>query len=190
MNKLPITLLLFGLIPFGAGLLVLAIHILRRTLSGNVLAELSLTGKSTDFRIAEQGTYAIWQKGPLFSLTPVNQFVPIIVHASSGNRLEIRRTLVGAAMNDGVKARSELFTFWAEAGTYRLIFGNGSSLSALEHWLSKPFRPLLTPVDLGQYVIQVRESQPVYYTCIGSLLILLAGICIIGGIISGVLSML
>ena len=43
-------------------------------------------------------------------------------------------------------------------------------------------------VDYDKYFIQVRESQPIVHVLIGIILLILAGFCIIGGLVFGILA--
>jgi hypothetical protein len=80
----------------------------------------------------------------------------------------------------------ELFTFTAIAGDYILELTEGSSITALESIAGKAIGG--RPVDTAQYFLQVRENPPFYYTIIGIPLIILSGLCIVGGLVLGILA--
>lgn len=192
MNGLLIKIACFSVVPIGGFLLVRGLRMVRNVFSGNVLAELPFTAKrqaiGADFSVVRKGTYAIWKKGRLFTVVPLSQFVPRISHQPTGSQLTLHRSLFRVSSNDGTTARTELFTFSAEAGRYQLTLVDGASISRLEHRLSKFLTALFKPAAPDEYVIQIRESQPVHYVLAGFLMLLLGGICIIGGLIAGFLS--
>jgi len=80
----------------------------------------------------------------------------------------------------------ELFRFTAPAGKYTLKLIPGSSISTVENSIVN----LLTAkmVDYDKYFIQVRKSQPTFLVFIAIALIVLAGLCIIGGLVLGLLA--
>lgn len=80
----------------------------------------------------------------------------------------------------------ELYRFKAPAGEYKLELTEGSSISSAENSLLKVVPARM--VDYDKYFIQVRESQPRYIALAGMVLIALAGLCIIGGLVFGILA--
>ena len=80
----------------------------------------------------------------------------------------------------------ELFRFSAPAGKYRLELVEGSSISKIENSFIK--RLPVKMVDFDKYYIQVRKSQSLIILIAGIVLITFAGLCIIGGLVLGILS--
>ena len=80
----------------------------------------------------------------------------------------------------------ELFRFTALPGKYKLELTPGSSISGIENSLINLIPAKM--VDYDKYFIQVRESQPVFLLFVGIVLIVLAGFCIIGGFVIGLLA--
>ena len=80
----------------------------------------------------------------------------------------------------------ELFRFSAPAGKYTLKLIPGSSISAVENSIINLLPAKM--VDYDKYFIQVRESQPTFLVFVAIALIVLAGFCIIGGFVFGLLA--
>jgi len=80
----------------------------------------------------------------------------------------------------------ELYRFYAPGGRYIFNLAEGSSITKAEKKLID-----LTPakrVDPDKYFIQVRESQSRLVLAAGIILITLSGLCIIGGLVLGILA--
>ncbi len=80
----------------------------------------------------------------------------------------------------------ELYRFYAPGGKYIFKLAEGSSVTKAEKKLID-----LIPakkVDPDKYFIQVRESQSSLVLAAGIILITLSGLCIIGGLVLGILA--
>lgn len=180
-----INYLLFLLIPLGALILLKAIRVVRNGFAGQVLLEVPFRQKTGDFEIKEPGVYAIWQKGEYFRKLPVDQFRPVITNIQTKEQIRLIPSIFRPNSNDGRMVKIELFRFSADPGTYTLEIGPGSSVSALEGFVSKLFSA--RKVNLDHYSLLVRESLPFYMFIAGLLLLLLGSFCIIGGLVAGIL---
>ena len=180
-----IRILLFLLIPLGALLLVFSIRLIRKSFGGETLLELPFLRKTGNFRIEKAGTYAIWQKGQYLRKLPVDQFKPEITRLDTGQKISLTPSLFRPNANDGITFRMELFRFQAAPGLYSLTLTEGSSISAPERWLSRLFP--VKKVDISQYFVLIRESQPFHWLIMGILLIVLCGFMMIGGLVGGIL---
>jgi len=79
-----------------------------------------------------------------------------------------------------------LYRFSAPAGNFIMELTEGSSISAVENSLIGLIPAKM--VDYDKYFIQVRESQPIIFVVLGIVMIVLAGLCIIGGLVIGILA--
>lgn len=181
-----IQLLFFSLIPVGVFVLIKAIKILRRTFNGEVIIDIPFSCKISDFEITKPGVYAIWHKGQVFRKAPLNIFKPRIRNEVNREEITLIPSLFRPNSNNGRTGRMELFRFTATIGKYRLELAEGSSVTLFEQAISSLFP--LKKVDPGDYYIQIRESQAFFYVLIGISLISLAGLLIIGGLVSGILA--
>jgi hypothetical protein len=181
-----LAIIFFCLIPVGIVILLYSIKLVRKSFSGDIILEISFTQKSADFVITKPGNYSIWHKGQFFRKAPLNQFKPVIINKSTGDKIWLSPSIFRPNSNNGVTARMELFRFILPAGKYRLELDEGSSISGFENSIIRYFP--VRQADLDKYFIQVRESQPSIFVIFGIILISLAGLCIIGGLIFGILA--
>jgi hypothetical protein len=80
----------------------------------------------------------------------------------------------------------ELFRFSAPAGKYFLELADGSSITVTERTLLR-----LLPVkmvDYNKYFIQIRKTSSVFLVLAGIVSAVLAGLCMIGGLVFGILA--
>lgn len=96
--------LLFGLSLAGIPLLVFAIRLISGAFAEKILVEVPYRKKEASFLIATAGTYAIWQKAPLFK-TPVGEFRPQVRSSASGQPLALRASLLRPTVNNGLTGR-------------------------------------------------------------------------------------
>lgn len=179
-------LLFFLLIPVGIVLMIFSIKMMRNTFSGNIILEIPFSQKSALLVIDKPGNYSIWHKGQFFRRAPLDQFKPVITNESDGTEIRLSSILFRPNSNNGTTARMELFRFSAPAGKYRLELVEGSSISKIENSFIK--RLPVKMVDFDKYYIQVRKSQSLIILIAGIVLITFAGLCIIGGLVLGILS--
>ncbi len=179
-------LLFFLLIPVGIVLMIFSIKMMRNTFSGNIILEIPFSQKSALLVIDKPGNYSIWHKGQFFRRAPLDQFKPVITNESDGTEIRLSSILFRPNSNNGTTARMELFRFSAPAGKYRLELVEGSSILKIENSFIK--RLPVKMVDFDKYYIQVRKSQSLIILIAGIVLITFAGLCIIGGLVLGILS--
>lgn len=179
-------LVFFSLIPAGIILLIISINSVRKTFSGDIILNLPYLQKSSQFVLTGQANYSIWHQGQFFRKAPLDEFKPEITNRWNGQKIRLIPSLLRPNANNGKSARMELYRFTAPAGEYVLELKEGSSVSPVENNIIS-----LIPakkVDYDKYFIQVRESQPRILAFIGIFLIGLAAICIISGLVLGILA--
>ncbi len=187
MNKSKtIQVLLFGLIPVGMVILFFSISLVKKTYSSNIILEIPYARKSAEFILDKPGNYSIWHKGQFFRKTPLDEFRPEIIDLSTGSKIKLSSRLFRPNANNGMDARMEIFRFSAPQGKYMLEMKEGSSISSAEHRLISTIPTRM--VDYDKYFIQVRESLPLLLTLSGIAAIVLGGFCIIGGLVTGIIS--
>jgi hypothetical protein len=179
-------ILFFSLIPLGIIILIFSVKLVQKTFSGNIILELPYLRKSSEFLLTKPGNYSVWHKGQFFRKAPLDQFRPEITSKSTGLKIKLWPSLFRPNANDGRTARMELYRFTAPAGEYKLELTEGSSISFAEKSIIRVVPARM--VEYDKYFIQVRESQPRFVAMIGIGLITLAGLCIIGGLVFGILA--
>ena len=178
--------LFFCLIPVGIVILIFSIKLVKKTFSGDIILEIPYTRKSAEFILTKPGNYSIWHKGQFFRKAPLDEFKPEIIDKSTGQKIKLSSSLFRPNSNNSKVARMQLYRFSATAGNYILELAEGSSISDVENNIIRLLPAKM--VDYDKYFIQVRESQPLFHVLIGIVLIVLAGLCIIGGLVFGILA--
>jgi hypothetical protein len=178
--------LFFCLIPVGIIILIFSVRFVRKTIFGNIILEIPYSQKSAEFILTSPGNYSIWHRGQFFRKAPLNEFKPEIINKSTGLKTGLSSSLLRPNANNGKTARMELYRFSAPAGEYMLKLTEGSSISDAENRLIRLLPAKM--VDYEKYFIQVRESQSFFYVLIGIGLLVLSGLCIIGGLVLGILA--
>ena len=187
--KMPILyyrILFFCLIPIGIVTLVFGIRLLRKSFNGTVLLESAFDKPTACFSVTKSGVHSVWMKGPLFRRTPINKLHPQIFNEATKEEISLNTSLLSPRSNGFSTGRMELYTFSAEAGSYRLEITEGSGISGVQQWLASAFPA--RNVDLKKYFIQIRESQSPLYTLLAIPVILAGGFGIIGGFVLGLLA--
>ena len=179
-------ILLFCLIPIGITGLIFSIRLVQKSFSGNIILEIPYRQKYAEFILAKPGSYSIWHKGQFFRKAPLDEFRPEITDGSTGVKTNLRSMLFRSNTNDGRTARMELFQFTAPAGRYILELKEGKSISSIESRAINLIPARM--VDYDKYFIQIRESQPLFMMLGGILFIALSGVCIICGLVLGILA--
>ena len=179
-------ILLFCLIPIGITGLIFSIRLVQKSFSGNIVLEIPYSQKSSELILTKQGSYSIWHKGQFFTKAPLDEFRPEITDTSTGLKTKLTSMLFRPNANNGRTARMELFRFTAPAGRYLLELKEGKSISGIESRAINLIPARM--VDYDKYYIQVRESQPLYLLAAGIALVVLFSLCIIGGLVFGILA--
>ena len=179
-------ILFFCLIPVGIIILIFSIRLVKKTFSGDIILEIPYSQKSGELILTRSGNYSIWHKGQFFRKAPLDEFKPKITDLSTGLTIQLSSRLFRPNANNGRDARMEIFRFSAPPGKYMLELKEGSSISGAEQSLIGAIPTGMVDYDI--YFIQVRESQPLLLSLSGSAAIVLGGLCIIGGLVSGILS--
>ena len=185
-RSIAIRFLFLGLIPLGTALLIFSVRLVRKSWSGKVILEIPYTLKSAEFSLDKPGNYAIWHQGRFFTRAPLDEFRPEVTDLSTGDRLRLSSRLFRPHGNNGRNARMELFRFKALPGTYRLELKEGSSISGAENRLIGTIPA--KRVEDESYFIQIRESQSRLLSLTGIIGMVLGGLCITGGLVSGILT--
>jgi len=181
-----VQILFFCCIPLGVFILIKAIRLVKKTFNGEIILEIPFSQKISTFEITKPGVYSIWHKGKIFRKAPLDKFKPLIRNAVTKEEIVLIPSFFRPNSNNGRTGRMELFRFSAPAGKFKLELTEGSSVTSLEQAISGLFP--LKQVDVDHYFIQVRESQPLLFVILGIVMLVLSGLCIIGGLVIGILA--
>ena len=176
----------FCLIPVGIVILICSIKFLNKAFNGDIVLEIPFSRKSAELILTKSGNYSIWHKGQFFRRAPLDEFRPEIVSKSTGEKIRLTSLLLRPNTNNGKTARMEIFRFSAPAGKYILELTEGSSITGIENWFIRQLPVKM--VDYDKYFIQVRESTSLFFVLISIIILVVAGLCIIGGLVLGILA--
>jgi len=186
MNTVFYQIFFFCLIPVGIFILIKTIKLVGKSFSGDIILEIPYSLKSSGFEITKSGVYSVWHKGRIFRKAPLDKFKPHIINEVTREEIALSPSIFRPNSNNGSTGRMELYRFSAPAGKYLLELKEGSSISLVDRGINHLFP--LKMVDLENYFIQIRKSQPFYFVLIGILLLIIAGFLIIGGLVFGILA--
>ncbi|RZJ82414.1 MAG: hypothetical protein EOO47_00650 [Flavobacterium sp.] len=139
-----------------------------------------------NFSVQKAGNFSIWLKAPILSRTPIDLYKPEIFNSETKEELPISYSYTGMHSNNFSDGRAEIFTFTAPIGNYNLSLIEGTSATGLDRLVT-----IISPagnLNLSNYAIQVRESQPQYYAYLAIPIIILGGAGILGGFVIGLLA--
>lgn len=179
-----VRILSFCLVPIGVWLLIKGIQWIRRSFKGQILLELPYTTGTAVFEVMKPGVYALWQRGQLFKKTPVDKFKPVLYHVETDTAIRLQYSILRPSVNDFDHGRTELYTFYANAGIYKLELQEGSNVSAVEQAVAA----MLPLPNMGHenYSIQIRKSQAQIFVFLSIPMILLGITGIMGGLVMGI----
>ena len=106
------------LIPIGITLAVISGKHIFRSATAEMVYEMPCSKGEGVFRISEKGNYGIWISGKLFSKSPVGDFGFNVINQQTGNKIPLSLILMRTSVNGFKTARLELYSFYAEEGTY------------------------------------------------------------------------
>lgn len=181
-----IRILFFCLIPVGSYILIRGIKLLKKSLNGRILLEFPYTQQAGTFSVSKPGNFSIWLKAPILSRTPIDLYQPQILNLDTKEELPISYSYTGMQSNSFSDGRAEIFTFAAQIGNYNLSLIEGNSTTGLDSLVT-----IISPagnLNLSNYTIQVRESQPQYVAYLAIPIIILGGAGILGGFVIGLLA--
>lgn len=149
------------LIPVGITLAVITGKHIFRSATAEMVYEMPCSNGESVFTISDNGNYGIWINGKLFSKSPLGDFGFNIIDQRTGNRILLSPILMRTSVNGFKTSRLELYSFYAEEGTY-VISLNGEA-SAFDKGIAA-VRNTITqqPVDYSLYSVQIRKHSPVY----------------------------
>lgn len=149
------------LIPIGITLAVISGKHIFRSATAEMVYEIPCSKGEGVFRISEKGNYGIWISGKLFSKSPVGDFGFNVINQQTGNKIPLSLILMRTSVNGFKTARLELYSFYAEEGTY-VISLDGES-NAFDKGIAAVRNTIIQkPIDYSLYSVQIRKHSPVY----------------------------
>lgn len=175
-------------IPIGFYVLVKTYRLGKKIFNPHIIFELPFKDSEGDFVIEKAGRYSIWQKGKLFSQSPVDKIRPQIVDLETGKIVPRYGSILRPHINGSSSGSMELFNLKLEKGSYRLQIVDGSSISKSESIISAPIAAIAPGFDPDKFSFFVRKRMNPLYILGFVWLIFLCIALIVGGFIMGLVA--
>ena len=154
----------FGLmIPLGLLLLVLSIKHTVKVYTITAIHDMPYRTDKGIFTIQTAGRYGIWLNGNRFKKAPLGLFGLQLINCETEKEVPLRANLIPVSVTKVIDVRLELYTFYANPGTYQLLFNDKSSP------MSKIFGPISRFLiggkdDYSSYSIRIYPHQSMIYS--------------------------
>lgn len=118
----------FGLmIPLGLLLLVLSIKHTVKVYTVTAIHDMPYRTDKGIFTIQTAGHYDIWLNGNRFKKAPLGLFGLQLINCETEKEVPLRANLIPVSVTKVIDVRLELYTFYANLGTYQLLFNDKPS---------------------------------------------------------------
>lgn len=118
----------FGLmIPLGLLLLVLSIKHIVKVYTVTAIHDMPYRTDKGIFTIQTAGRYGIWLNGNRFKKAPLGLFGLQLINCETEKEVPLRANLIPVSVTKVIDVRFELYTFYANPGTYQLLFNDKPS---------------------------------------------------------------
>lgn len=118
----------FGLmIPLGLLLLVLSIKHTVKVYTVTAIHDMPYRTDKGIFTIQIAGRYGIWLNGNRLKKAPLGLFGLQLINCETEKEVPLRANLIPVSVTKVIDVRFELYTFYANPGTYQLLFNDKPS---------------------------------------------------------------
>ena len=153
----------------GVFILFKVIPVITKIVTEKPVMSLPLTQESGMFEVPTAGDYSIWQKGNGSRRTRIEMGMPVVIQASSGLIIPLRRTGGMITANDGSGTRRQLYTFSVPVqGAYRIELPPDAAAARN---------------NSSSFSLEIRKPMPVVRLVLGILAIILGFALVVGGIV-------
>ena len=115
------------MIPLGLVLLVLSIKHTVKVYKVKAIHDMPYRTDKGIFTIQTAGRYGIWLNGNRFKKAPLGLFGLQLINCETEKEVPLRANLIPVSMTKVIDVRLELYTFYANPGTYQLLFNDKPS---------------------------------------------------------------
>lgn len=170
------------LIPIGISLLFLSIKKVIHFANAEIVYEMPCTNSEGVFTIKAEGRYGLWISGKLFTKPPIGEFGFRVINQHTGKEIPLSSILLRSNVNGFKTGRIELYTFYAEEGTYIISLDGEASVrdkmgAFVRNMINKQF------VDYSLYSVQIRKHTSSYVLMLYIFGIIFASMATLAGII-------
>lgn len=119
-----ITLLM---IPIGLFLLVISLRYMVKIFTISPIHDMPYRTDKGIFTIETAGRYGVWLNGNRFKKSPLGMFGLQLINCETEKEVSLRANLIPVSVTKVIDVRLELYTFYANPGTYQLLFNDKPS---------------------------------------------------------------
>lgn len=119
-----ITLLM---IPIGLFLLVISLRYMVKIFTISAIHDMPYRTDKGVFTIETAGRYGVWLNGNRFKKSPLGMFGLQLINCETEKEVPLRANLIPVSVTKVIDVRLELYTFYANPGTYQLLFNDKPS---------------------------------------------------------------
>ena len=115
------------MIPIGLFLLVISLRYMVKIFTISPIHDMPYRTDKGIFTIETAGRYGIWLNGNRFKKAPLGLFGLQLINCETEKEVPLRANLIPVSVTKVIDVRLELYTFYANPGTYQLLFNDKPS---------------------------------------------------------------
>ena len=115
------------MIPIGLFLLVTSLRYMVKIFTISAIHDMPYRTDKGIFTIQTAGRYGIWLNGNRFKKAPLGLFGLQLINCETEKEVPLRANLIPVSVTKVIDVRLELYTFYANPGTYQLLFNDKPS---------------------------------------------------------------
>ena len=151
------------MIPIGLFLLVISLRYMVKIFTISAIHDMPYRTDKGVFTIETAGRYGVWLNGNRFKKSPLGLFGLQLINCETEKEVLLRANLIPVSVTKVIDVRLELYTFYANPGTYQLLFNDKPSP------MSKIFGTISRFLmggkdDYGSYSIRIYPHQSIIYS--------------------------
>lgn len=115
------------MIPIGLFLLVISLRYMVKIFTISAIHDMPYRTDKGVFTIETAGRYGVWLNGNRFKKAPLGLFGLQLINCETEKEVPLRANLIPVSVTKVIDVRLELYTFYANPGTYQLLFNDKPS---------------------------------------------------------------
>lgn len=115
------------MIPIGLFLLVISLRYMVKIFTISDIHDMPYRTDKGVFTIETAGRYGVWLNGNRFKKSPLGMFGLQLINCETEKEVPLRTSYIPASVTKVIDVRLELYTFYANPGTYQLLFNDKPS---------------------------------------------------------------
>lgn len=149
------------MIPIGLFLLVTSLRYMVKIFTISPIHDMPYRTDKGVFSIDTAGRYGIWLNGNRFKKAPLGLFGLQLINCETEKEVPLRANLIPVSVTKVIDVRFELYTFYANPGTYQLLFNDKPS--RIVKIFGTIRRYLISSDDYSTYSIRVYPHYSVVH---------------------------